>query len=50
MILVDVPSGATAASYMSGYTIKSSALTSTQYGTNMGLNAPSGSYYWYKKN
>jgi hypothetical protein len=50
MILVDVPSAATPATYMSGYTIKSSALTSTQYSTNMGLNAPTGSYYWYRKN
>jgi hypothetical protein len=49
MILVDVPSAATPASYMSGYTIASSALSATQYGTYMGLNAPTGAYYWYKK-
>jgi hypothetical protein len=48
MILVDVPTGETAATYMSGYSISSGALTSGEYGA-VGLNAPIGAYYWYKK-
>lgn len=57
MLLVDVPSSynaTQAASYMSGYTIRYTnpgspgPITSTAYG-NMGLPAPSGNYYWYRK-
>lgn len=55
MILVDVPSASTAATYMSGYTIKYTnsgspgPINATAYG-NMGLPAPTGNYYWYRKN
>ena len=61
MILVDVPTslplGVTVSSYIDGYTVKSNLvtgvvtpLTATQYGTYLGMVAPAGAYYWYKKN
>ena len=54
MILVDVPSAATPATYMSGYVIRYTnpsvpgPISATAYG-NMGLPAPTGNYYWYRK-
>lgn len=57
MLLVDVPSSynaAQAATYMSGYNIRYTnpsspgPINATQYG-NMGLPAPTGNYYWFRK-